>query len=101
MPPPTVYFIQSDPPDGPVKIGYTGRRVRQRLAEGQTFAHQELTLLAETYGTMADEAKLHRLFASLRLRGEWFRYEGELRELVMMLMLDDVTLQSWLESHDG
>ncbi len=101
MPPPTVYFVQSDFPDGPVKIGYTGRRVRQRLAEGQTFAHQELTLLAETYGTMADEAKLHRLFAPLRLRGEWFRYEGELRELVMMLMLDDVTLQSWLESHDG
>jgi len=101
VPPPTVYFVQTESPDGPVKIGYTGRRVRERMAEGQTFAHQELTLLAETYGTPADEAKLHRLFAPLRVRGEWFRYDGDLRELVMMLMLDEVTLQSWLESRDG
>ena len=101
VPLPTVYFIQANGPSGPVKIGYTGRRVSQRLAEGQTFAPEELTVLVEAPGTPADEAKLHRLFAPLRLRGEWFRYEGELRELVMMLMLDDVTLQSWLESHDG
>ena len=98
MPPPTVYFVQAELPDGPVKIGYTGRRVRERMAEGQTFAPQELTLLAETYGTREDEASLHRIFAPLHLRGEWFRYEGELRELVMMLMLDEGTLQSWLES---
>jgi hypothetical protein len=101
VPPPTVYFVQSDSPNGPVKIGYTGRRVKERMAEGQTFAHQELTLLAETYGTMADEVKLHRLFAPLRVRGEWFRYEGDLRELVMMLMLDEGTLQSWLEAREG
>ena len=80
MPPPTVYFVQAELPDGPVKIGYTGRRVRERMAEGQTFAPQELTLLAETYGTREDEASLHRIFAPLHLRGEWFRYEGELRE---------------------
>ena len=72
----------------------------ERLAEGQTFAHQELTLLVETYGTTADEAKLHRVFAPLRVRGEWFRYEGPLRELVMMLSLEEGTLQSWLEAHD-
>lgn len=101
MPPPTIYFVQSDSPNGPVKIGYTGRRVKERMAEGQTFAHQELTLLAETYGTMADEARLHHLFAPLRVRGEWFRYEGDLRELVMMLMLDEGTLQSWLEAREG
>lgn len=96
---PTIYFVQADP-SGPVKIGYTGRRVRERMAEGQTFAHQELTLLVETYGTLADEAKLHRLFAPLRVRGEWFRYEDTLRELVMMLAFDEGTLQSWLEAHD-
>lgn len=83
-----------------MKIGFTGRSVRTRMAEGQTFAHQELTLLAETYGTLGDEAKLHRLFASQRVRGEWFRYEGLARELVMMLALEEVTLQSWLEAYD-
>lgn len=96
---PTIYFVQADP-SGPVKIGYTGRRVRARMAEGQTFAPQELTLLAETYGTMADEAKLHRLFAHQRVRGEWFRYEGGLQELVMMLALEEGTLQAWLDAHD-
>jgi hypothetical protein len=29
-------------------------------------------------GSMADEAALHRRFASYRLRNEWFRREGEL-----------------------
>lgn len=100
MPLPTVYFIQANAPSGPVKIGYTGRRVSQRLAEGQTFAPEELTVLVEAPGTTADEAKLHRLFAHQRVRGEWFRYEGELQELVMMLALEEGTLQAWLDAHD-
>lgn len=93
---PTIYFIQANSPDGPVKIGYTGRRVSQRLAEGRTFSPEELTVLAEAPGTFADEAKLHRLFSKHRLRGEWFTYGPEIRELVWFL-IDGGNLSLWLE----
>lgn len=97
MPLPTVYFIQANAPSGPVKIGYTGRRVSQRLSEGQTFAPEELTVLVEAPGTTADEAKLHRVFAQYHLRGEWFTYGPEVQELVWHL-LDGGSLSVWLES---
>lgn len=94
---PTVYFIQADAPSGPVKIGYTGRRVSQRLSEGQTFAPGELTVLVEASGTYSDEAKLHRLFAQHNLRGEWFAYAPEIQELVWFL-IEGGNLSTWLES---
>lgn len=94
---PTVYFIQANPPEGPVKIGYTGRRASQRLAEGQTFAPEELTVLVEAIGTYEDEAKLHRLFERHRIRGEWFNYAPEIQDLVWHL-LDGGSLARWLES---
>lgn len=96
---PTIYFVQSDSPDGPVKIGYTGRRVKKRLSEGQTFVSQELVLLAETYGTREDEARLHLLLRPYRIRGEWYRYEDIIKELVAFLTFDDGSLQLWLEGH--
>lgn len=82
-----------------MKIGFTGRPVRTRMAEGQTFAHQELTLLAETYGTLADEAKLHRVFSEHRVRGEWFNQNPLLRDLVMHLT-EGGSLQHWLEGNN-
>ena len=97
VPLPTVYFIQANGPSGPVKIGYTGRRVSQRLAEGQTFAPEELTVLVEAPGTPADEAKLHRLFSQHRIRGEWFTYGPEIQELVWFL-IEGGSLTLWLEA---
>lgn len=66
---PTIYFVQVDRPDGPVKIGYTGRRVGARMAEGQTFSPLELEVLVEAYGTYEDEAHLHRIFKPYHIRG--------------------------------
>lgn len=92
---PTVYFIQDNPPEGPVKIGYTSRAIHARVAEGQTFHANALTVLAETYGTRKDESALHRRFAHLRIRGEMFLYNAEIRDLVMHL-IEGNNLQSWL-----
>lgn len=100
MPSPTVYFLQSADPDAPVKIGYTERPSRERLSEAQTFSAEKLYILIETLGSRDDETALHRRFATLNIRGEWFRYEGELRELVLYL-LDGGSLQSWLCSSGG
>lgn len=100
MPSPTIYFIQSDDSAGPVKIGYTARPVRFRLAEAQTFHPGRLYVLAEALGARSDEAKLHRVFRHLRLSGEWFVYATELRELVVYL-LDGGNLRSWLDEQAG
>ena len=96
---PTIYFIQVDPPDGPVKIGFTGRRVEKRMAEGQTFAPQSLHLLVESHGTLSDEDHLHRIFQKDCIRGEWHQYSPLLRELVSYLAFEDGSLQTWLEAH--
>lgn len=93
---PAIYFIQANAPEGPVKIGYTRRRVSQRLAEGQTFSPEKLTVLVEAPGTLADEAKLHQTFVKHHLRGEWFVFAPEIQELVWHL-IDGGTLDQWLE----
>lgn len=95
---PTIYFVQTDPPDGPVKIGYTGRRVQTRLAEGQTFAQDEILLLVETPGNLSDEARLHRIFKDYHHRGEWYRYELPVRELVGYLS-EGGSLRSWFDAN--
>lgn len=91
---PTIYFLQSDPPSGPVKIGYTRRRAQDRVAEGQTFSSTPVRVLVETLGSRADEARLHRVFASSRVRGEWFLWTPELQELVLYL-IEGGSLQNW------
>ena len=92
---PTVYFVQAEPPDGPVKIGYTRRRVDVRVSEGQTFSSNQIHVLVEVPGTRRDESRLHRRFAHLHLRGEWFTYGEDLRDLAHYLA-DGGTLSSWL-----
>jgi len=94
---PTIYFVQETPPNGPVKIGFTGRRVKNRMAEGQTFVPKELIVLAEAYGTKEDEARLHHLFRFYRVRGEWFSYDAPIKELIDYLIFDEGSLQTWLE----
>jgi hypothetical protein len=91
---PTVYILQTEP-DGPVKIGFTRRRIYNRVAAGQTFSPDRIYVLAETYGTLQDETALHRRFKHLRVRGEWFRYGDEVQELVAYLS-EGGSLQYWL-----
>lgn len=90
-----MYFVQTDPPEGPVKIGFTTRKVDIRVSEGQTFSHTKLHILAETLGTLADEAQLHKRFKHLRVHGEWFTYGEPIQDLVQFLQ-DGGSLQSWL-----
>jgi hypothetical protein len=77
-----VYFIQAGD-DGPIKIGWA-LDPTARLKELQVGCPEPLRLLM----TIADdgelESQLHRRFASLRLRGEWFRAEQELAGLLWL-----------------
>ena len=69
------------------------------MSEGQTFSPQEISVLAEAPGTLADEAKLHRVFSEHRVRGEWFNQNPLLRDLVLHL-INGGSLRHWLEGCD-
>lgn len=69
----SVYFIQ-EIPDGPIKIGWTDRPISIRLSGIQHGNCRELGIIACIDGaSKQDEAAWHERFASLRIRGEWFR----------------------------
>lgn len=70
-PPGVAYFVGAK--DGPVKIGYTRRRIERRLAELKTaFGDPELEVLATRTGGDHRENAYHCQFAEHRLEGEWF-----------------------------
>ncbi len=76
-----VYFVEGA---GAIKIG-TSTDVRSRLSTLQIASPYELTLLVTIPGDHERERALHDRFDRERLRGEWFRGDGELRMLVQML----------------
>ncbi len=76
-----VYFIASG---DKVKIGITDN-IRKRLTALQTSSPTPLRLLASVIGDRATECALHRAFAGYRASGEWFHYEGPVRQLVEMI----------------
>jgi hypothetical protein len=65
-----VYMIRAGA-DGPVKIGY-GANPARRIEELQTAHPERLTVLRVMDGDLRFESALHRHFADLRVRGEWF-----------------------------
>ncbi len=78
-----VYFIGSARSKA-VKIG-VAEDPRTRLSALQTGNSQRLVLLAEMPGDERYERVLHRTFAPQRIRGEWFKNEGALAELIKSL----------------
>jgi hypothetical protein len=78
-----VYFVQAKD-GGPVKIGKTsGARLRSRLSALQTSSAESLVIrrLVRADGMHDLEAELHQHLAEYRVRGEWFRDEGAVRDL--------------------
>lgn len=71
----SVYFVQRGK-TGPVKIGRSGN-VPRRVQSLQGAHADVLTVRLVING--ADEQATHRHFSALRIRGEWFRFAGELR----------------------
>jgi hypothetical protein len=81
--PPCVYFVRFGE-FGPIKIGKTDRDPRIRLGWLQNGSPVTLRLLAvinEPDEEHSEEA-LHRRFAHLRIRGEWFDSTRELTDFI-------------------
>lgn len=79
-----VYFVL-DPAASAIKIGYSAKSMK-RLPGLQTGNSTELQLLGEIPGTRQRESELHERFLSLRVRGEWFRFEQDLPETISALL---------------
>lgn len=79
-----VYFIHSKATKA-IKIGYSAHSPKVRLRELQTATAEKLSLLGWIAGSRDDERDLHQRFAEYRIRGEWFRYTGELIDYVEAL----------------
>jgi hypothetical protein len=73
-----IYFIQAGPF---VKIGYTGN-IKARQNELRVGCPYEQKLLRTIPGGLKMEAMIHSMAARYHFRGEWFRYEGELKKWV-------------------
>lgn len=73
-----IYFLECD---GLIKIGCSQdpQRRQYRLNTGNPKAIQWLGAVP---GSRRDEAALHRRFRHVRVRGEWFRPDEELRAVI-------------------
>lgn len=76
-----VYFIRSD---GLVKIGFS-TDVAKRLNNIRVGCPTGGKLVAAIPGTEDTETYFHKLFSKYRERGEWFRIEGLLADMLKAL----------------
>lgn len=67
-----IYFVKCCCPNGFIKIGYT-RSMGSRIGNLQTISPYPLEILRVISGTRKDETAVHKRFADLLERGEWFR----------------------------
>lgn len=84
------YFIwlELPPPQiGPIKIGCAGDPYA-RLDQLQTSSPYELTLIGYVPGGERLERELHKKYAHLHLRGEWFQPNWEMEQYIFNLIWD-------------
>lgn len=82
-----VYFITAEP-DEFVKIGWSLNNPLGRMRDLQTGCPEALRLMAYFPGSLEDERRLHRTFAELQYRSEWFFLQHKLKDLVRYLSDD-------------
>lgn len=76
-----VYFI-GDASADTVKIGWSKDNPERRLAQLQTGNSEQLHLYGAIPGTQRDEKALHERFIGLHLRGEWFKFEKAIWDVI-------------------
>lgn len=77
---PGVYVIGTADPKA-VKIGKSGN-IEERLKAIQSNNHERLFVHSILDDDPEKETSYHERFSSLRIHGEWFKYEGELKKLI-------------------
>lgn len=83
------YFVQRD--DGLVKIGFTSN-LPKRYRELQLTVSPNIVLLGSVRASMHYEKRLHKMFATQRVEGEWF-FRSDLLILYIRAFADKPNLQ--------
>jgi Meiotically up-regulated gene 113 len=79
--PEVIYLIQTE--SGPIKVGRAKASVvERRLANLQIACWEPLRLLGTLPSDSQDEREIHRRFAHVHIRGEWFADDPALRALI-------------------
>ncbi len=97
-----IYFIVSD--DGFVKIGRSFNHPINRLDSLQTGNPHGLKLRLFIMGDSKIEKLMHKLFNKYHYRGEWYKFEGILKQFVtypfsLSLVIDDlyfIEIKDWV-----
>lgn len=82
-----IYFVQAA--SGPIKIGYTNDWGKRRIAL-QAGNPDKLTTLLVIPGEWSDEQALHRVFATHRVRSEWFAACPEILAYIELRRADHI-----------
>jgi hypothetical protein len=76
-----LYFVGAGEPVEAIKIG-VATDPRKRLSVIQADQHLPVRIMTTVWIYEFEEAQVHRQFAHLRIRGEWFRPAAELLEVI-------------------
>lgn len=80
-----VYFLQGDD-GGPVKIGRSLKHPLERCAGVQVgYPFGRLRVVGILRAPAFNEQRLHKAYAHLRIRGEWFRPAPDLVEYIALI----------------
>lgn len=85
-----IYFVQAE--SGPIKIGFTRKKLIGRLKELQPGSFETLTLLGGFLGTLQEEQRLHQQFKAQEIRREWFRPTRALLTLIRHRCLPSLSI---------
>lgn len=80
-----IYFAQMEIDGaltGPIKIGFTRKSLWLKIRQLSHACPYPLKFIGTCAGEAPEEKGLHRKFRALRLRGEWFKPEPELRDFI-------------------
>lgn len=81
----TVYFLRAIGTAGPIKIGTSQSRVKERLRAIQTWSPFPLEVIATTAGEYDTERQFHLLFKESRSHGEWFKATPDLLQTIELI----------------
>lgn len=84
-----VYFALAHADRPFVKIGFTWLCPWARVKDLAVSCPLPLSLIGIVEGPISDEAKLHQRYSMYHVRGEWFRFEYGLIELLNRLPAPD------------
>lgn len=97
---PLIYFVSAEAKTRfPIKIGRTTTKAaHKRIASLQTGMPYKLEYIMVCQAAPELEGAVHRAFADIRLKGEWFKRTRDLTDFIAGLEEHDPDWRDWLKT---